>query len=100
MNDVKKLYDNIWKFQIEWVAKLPWVEVLVAKGGFIHIAMRCKVYSLIQSMEKIVGCKWDTLTKIRGVKLQCGTCLILGWKTQGEYIVKEFVNLKNMKLYN
>ncbi len=50
----------------------------MAKGGFIHIAMRCKVYSLIQSMEKIVGCKWDTLTKIRGVKLQCGTCHILG----------------------
>ncbi len=38
-NEAKKSYDNTWKFQIEWVAKLPWVEGLVAKGGFIHIAM-------------------------------------------------------------
>ncbi len=77
-NEAKKSYDNTWKFQIEWVAKLPRVEGLVAKGGVIHIAMWCKVCSLIQNMEKIVGCKWDTLTKIRGVKLQCETCHILG----------------------
>ncbi len=25
--------------------------------------MRCKVYSLIENKDKIVRCKWDTLTK-------------------------------------
>ncbi len=42
---------------MKWVARLP-----QAKGGFIH-NVKCKVYSLIENKYKIVGCKWDTLTK-------------------------------------
>jgi len=59
-------------------SQIAWVKALVAKGGFNHIAMRCKVCFCIQSMEKIMGCERDTLAKIRGVELQCGTCHILG----------------------
>jgi hypothetical protein len=35
---------------------------LVSKGGFFNV-MKCRVCSLIENKEKIVGCKWDTLTK-------------------------------------
>jgi hypothetical protein len=35
-NEAKKSYDNIWKFQIEWVAKLPWVEGLMLVMEQVH----------------------------------------------------------------
>ncbi len=66
-NKLKKSHDRTWKFEIEWATKLPWVEDLVAKGGFIH-TMKCKVCSLIENKEKFVGCKWDTLTKHQGCR--------------------------------
>jgi hypothetical protein len=58
----KKSYDNIHKFQTEWVTRRPWAKDLVSKGGFINV-MKCKMCSLIENKEKIIGYKWDTLTK-------------------------------------
>lgn len=49
------------KFQIEWLAKLPWANSLVAKGGFSHYEVYGKF--VIKNKETIMGCKWDTLTK-------------------------------------
>jgi len=50
----KKSYDNIHKFQIEWVTRRPWPKGLVSKGGFINV-MKCKMCSLIENKEKIIG---------------------------------------------
>jgi len=58
----KKSYDNTKKFQTTWVAKVPWAKGVVSKDGMINL-MKCKVYSLIDKKEKIMGCKWDTLIK-------------------------------------
>ncbi len=55
-------YDNTQKFQIEWATKVPWAEGIVCKDGMINL-VECRVYSLIEKKEKIMGCKWDTLTK-------------------------------------
>jgi hypothetical protein len=49
---LRKSHDRTWKFKIEWATKLPSVEDLVAKGGFIH-TMKCKVCSFIENKEKI-----------------------------------------------
>ncbi len=38
----KKSYDSIHKFQTKWVVKMPWIEGLVAKDGFINM-VKCKM---------------------------------------------------------
>ncbi len=50
------------KFQIEWATRLLWVEGFVSDGLFIR-DVGCKVCSLIENNENIIGCKWDTLAK-------------------------------------
>lgn len=55
-------YDNTWKFQIEWATKSLWVQGFVLNGLFIH-NVRCKVCSLTENNEKIIGYKWDIVTK-------------------------------------
>lgn len=47
----KKSYNNIWKLQIKWATKMPWVEGIVVKDGFISM-MKCKVCSLIEKKKK------------------------------------------------
>ncbi len=58
----KKSYDNTQKFQTKWATKVPWAKGVVSKDGMINL-VKCKVYSLIEKKEKIMGCKWDTLIK-------------------------------------
>ncbi len=48
---------------MKWVARLP-----QAKGGLIQ-SVKCRACSLIENKYKIVGCKWDTLTKHVGCKI-------------------------------
>jgi hypothetical protein len=57
-----KSYGNTCKFQIEWAIYMPWVKGLVFKGGFKNV-VKCRVCSLIENKEKIIGCKCDILTK-------------------------------------
>jgi hypothetical protein len=59
----KKNYcDDIHKFQTKLDAHMPWVEGLAFKERFINV-VKCRVCSLIESKEKNIGCKWDTLKK-------------------------------------
>ncbi len=67
-NPKNKSYDSTRKFQIKWVARLPWAEGLMSDGRFIHI-MTCRVCSLIEKIYKIIGYKWDTLTKHQGCRI-------------------------------
>jgi hypothetical protein len=61
-NNKIKSYDNTCKFQIEWAIYMPWAKGLMFKGGFKN-EVKCRVCSLIDNKEKIVGCGWDILTK-------------------------------------
>jgi hypothetical protein len=94
----KKSYDATHKFHIEWATKLSWAKDIVLEGGFIH-TMRCRVWLLIEGKDKIVGCKWDTLTKHQCHKIAHHDLPRLGVKKGGEYITKDCAHLKNMKLY-
>jgi hypothetical protein len=94
----KKSYDNTKKFQSKWATKVPWAEGVVSKDGMI-ILMKCKVCSLIEKKGKIMGYKWDTLTKHQGCQIASKDMPSLGVKKGGEYIAKEYAHLKNMKLY-
>jgi hypothetical protein len=94
----KKSYDNICKFQIEWAIRMPWAKGLVFKGGFINV-VKCRVCSLIENKEKIIGCKWDTLTKHHCCRIVVRNMPKLGVKKGGEYIAHDCVHLKNMKSY-
>jgi hypothetical protein len=58
----KKSYDATRNFQIGWITKLLWAKGCVLEVGFVR-TMKCKVYSLITNKDKVVGCKWDILTK-------------------------------------
>jgi hypothetical protein len=57
---------------------------------------RCGVYSLIQNKDKIVKCKWDTLTKHLSHRIVVCDLLRLGVKKGGggEYIGKDYAHLK------
>jgi hypothetical protein len=48
--------------------KLPWAKGLVVEDQIIH-SVQFKMCSLIENKEKIVGCKWDTLTKHVGCRI-------------------------------
>ncbi len=55
------------QIQIECLAKLPWAKCSVAKGGFSHYEVYGKF--VIKNKEKMMGCKWDTLTKHQGCRI-------------------------------
>jgi len=61
--------------------------------------MKCKVCSLIENKEKIIGCKWDTLTKHQGYTIALWDMPKLGVKKGEKYIAHDCAHLKNMKLY-
>lgn len=94
----KKSYDSTKKFQVEWASKLPWVKGILVEGGFIH-TMRCKVYTLIENKNKIVGCMWDILTKHVGCRITIWDLPRFKMKKGGTYIAKDCGHLKNMILY-
>ncbi len=77
---------------------MPWARGLLFKGGSINVVKR-KVFSLIENKEKIIGCKWDTLTKHQHCNIVVWNMPKLVVKKGGEYIAHDCVHLKNMKLY-
>jgi hypothetical protein len=64
---------------------MPWAKGLVSKGRFLNV-VKCIVCSLIENKEKIIGCKWDTLTKQQGHRIVAKDMPKLGVKKGGEYI--------------
>jgi hypothetical protein len=94
----KKSYDSIRNFQIKWTTRLPWAEGLMLDGGFIHI-ITCRVCSLIENKYKMIGYKWDTLTKHQGCRIVAWDLPKLRVKKGEEFIAKDYAHLQNMKLY-
>jgi predicted metallopeptidase len=77
---------------------MPWARGLVFKSRFINV-MKCKVCSLFENKDKIIGCKWDTLTKHQRCRIVVHNMPKLGMKKGGEYIAHDCIHLRNMKLY-
>jgi hypothetical protein len=50
------------EFQEVWVAKFPWVEIVIRKLNVVH----CKIYSEIDGREKLLVPKFDNLQKHGG----------------------------------
>lgn len=61
--------------------KLPWTKGLVVEDQINH-SVQCKMCSLIENKENIVGCKWDTLTKHVG----CVSWFAMTWGEKSEGI--------------
>jgi hypothetical protein len=94
----KKSYDSTKKFQTKWAIKVPWAKGAMSKDGMITL-VKCIIYFLIEKKDKIMGYKWDTLTKHQGCQIASRDMLSLGVKKGGEFIAKDCAHLKNMKLY-
>ncbi len=61
---------------------------------------QCEMEGLfLDNKGKIVGCKWDILTKHVGYRIVVLDLLRFGVKNGGIYIAKDCAHLKNMKLY-
>jgi hypothetical protein len=56
LHKLKKSYDRTWKFQLEWAAKLPWVEGVLATNG-VFCNVRCKVCSTIDKKPYLLAPK-------------------------------------------
>jgi hypothetical protein len=91
----KKSYDSICKFQIEWAICMPWAKGLVFKGGFKNV-VKCRMCSLIENKEKIIGCKWDMLPKQQGHRIVAKDMPKLGVKKGGEYITYDYAHMNDM----
>jgi hypothetical protein len=70
----------------------------MATSGIIQI-VRCKVCSLVENKDKIVRCKWGTLTKHVNQRIIVHDLPQFGVKEGGEYIAKDCAHLKNMWLW-
>jgi len=57
-----KSYDHTRKFELEWVAKLPWVEGVLDTNVVLH-NVTCKVYTTIDKKPCLFVPKWDILMK-------------------------------------
>jgi len=62
---LKKFYDHISNFQLEWVVKLFYVEGVLAIDDVLH-NVRCKVCNIINRKPCLLTPKWDTLIKHEG----------------------------------
>jgi hypothetical protein len=56
----KKECELNWVFQEVWVAKLPWVEVVVGCDGKFNMAC-CKICNELNGREKVLVPKFDSL---------------------------------------
>jgi hypothetical protein len=69
------VYESNRKFQVSWVAKLPWVEFQVGSNGCVH-RMKCKICLEVEHKNKLLALKWDSLqkhvskTKVRSKKIE------------------------------
>lgn len=64
----QRQYNRHRKFQTLWVAKLPWVEGIMAKDGILHM-VKCKVCSTLDRKLCFMAPKSDTLWKHDGKRI-------------------------------
>ncbi len=55
-----------WVFQDNWVAKFPWVEIILGYDGKVHM-VRCQVWTWIKGREKFFVPKFDNMLKNKNV---------------------------------
>jgi len=92
LQKLKKSYDHSRKFLLEWVAKLPWAESVLATNVVLH-NVRCKVYTTIDKKPCLLVPKWDTLMKHEGRRKAKKDLLKLNVK-KGEWYNRKFCKHK------
>ena len=93
----KKNYDATRKFQDTWAARLLWTELFRGSNGLFEY-VKCVVCSLITEKPKILGPKWDTLSKHRG-KRKATRNMPNGIKKGQWYIAKNCKHLRYERIY-
>jgi len=96
---LKKFYDYILNFQLQWVVKLPWVEGVLAIDYVFHI-VRCKVCSIIDRKPYLLIPKWHTLMKHEGKRNVEKDFLKLNVKKKNWYSSKTYKHKKNQALFS
>ena len=97
-SEAQQRYDRHRKFQLEWVAKLPWAEAMLAIDGVLHM-VRCKVCSEFDRKPCIMAPKSDTLWKHDGKRTAKRDLPQFGVKKGEHYIAIQCKHRKNMRLY-
>jgi hypothetical protein len=92
----KRSYDSTWKFQVEWVTKLPWAKFQVDYDGCVHI-VKCKVFFEIEQKDKFIALKWDSFLKNDSCRKASKT--LRGVKKGEWYMVKDCKHAKNETTY-
>ena len=78
-----KIHKLTWKFQLEWVCKLPWAEGILKDNGKLHM-VRCNMCSTMDRKERVRQPKWGTLKKHEVGGRLLSTCLnVRGRKGSG-----------------
>ena len=95
--ECKKSYEATQKFQDTWATKLPWAELFRRANG-LYEYVKCTVCSTISGKPKIMGPKWDALSK-HGGKRKATKNLGNGVKKWQWYIAKNCKHLHFERIF-
>ena len=85
------------KFQETWAARLPSAELYRGSNGLFE-SVKCVICSLVTGKPKILGPKWDTLSK-HGGKRKATKNLLQGIKKGQWYVAKNCKHLRYERIY-
>jgi hypothetical protein len=94
----KKNYDKSRKFQLEWSAKLPWAEGVLLADGRLYM-VRCRACTVVESREKLLSLKWDTLCKHEGRRRAQADNQAKGMKKGNVYFQKSYRHAQNLVIF-
>ncbi len=64
-----------WVFQDNWVAKLPWMEIIFGFDGKVHM-VRCQVWTWIKGRNKFFVPKFDNVLRNINAKKKTPNCIL------------------------
>jgi len=95
----KTNYDATRRFQNEWAVKLMWAKPIRGTDGRVHL-VKCTVCSTFDKNPKILGPKWDTLTKYEGKRKAAFDMKKYNVKKGDWYISKTSRHQVNLRLFS
>lgn len=89
-------YDLTQKFQVEWVVKMPWVELQVDSNGCGKY-VKCKICFQVDHKNKLLAPKWDFFQKHASHRKV--DFFLKGVKKGEWYIIKDYKHARNEITY-
>ena len=93
----KKSYKASHKFQDTWASHFPWAELFQRSNG-LYESIKCVLCSTIEEKDKILGSKWDTITKHSG-KRKVKKNIANGIKKGQWYVAKNCKHFQNKRIF-